>query len=372
MRIGFDAKRLFNNFTGLGNYSRSLVSGLYQFYSNNDYYLFTTKIKQKQETQVFLKSPYQLIQPKKGSKNWWRTKSCTKDIIKNNIQIYHGLSHELPLGIKKTGAKSVVTIHDLIYKTYPHDFSVIDRNIYDRKFKYACKVADKVVAVSESTKKDLIELYQLNPDKVDVCYQTCNDMFKHEIAENELNEIRNIYQLPNNFLLYVGSIIERKNLLSLVQAVKMLKPDDKIPLVVIGNGGNYLNKVKTFIAENKLENEVIFLNNLKYDHLPAIYQLAQIFIYPSQYEGFGIPIIESLWSKTPVITSNISSLPEAAGAGAFYCDPSNSASIHSGIVKILSDTAYATNLVQEGFSHIQKFSTEKTTKQLMNTYNALL
>lgn len=372
LHIGFDAKRLFNNFTGLGNYSRSLVSGIKQFYPNNKLYLFTPDTKNKPDTNPFFSKNYHLIKPQKGSKNWWRTATCTKDIVKNKLDIFHGLSHELPIGIQKTGVKSIVTIHDLIYLTYPNDFSIIDRNIYNLKFKSACKTADKIIAVSQSTKNDLIRFYQLNPDKIEVCYQTCNEHFKAQLQKQTLIEISKTYKLPKNFMLYVGSVIARKNLLGIVKAMHLLKPDNKIPLVVVGDGNAYLKKVKAYIHNHQLEKEIIFIKPKHYTHLPAIYQLADLFIYPSQYEGFGIPIIEALWSKTPVITSNLSSLPEAAGPGAFYCDPANPESIFTGITAILTDQEYKQNLINDGFAYVQKFSTHETTKSVMGVYLDLI
>lgn len=371
-KIGFDAKRLFNNFTGLGNYSRSLVEGLKTYYPNDELYLFTPKTKNKPDTQPFFSNKYNIVTPSKGSKNIWRTFKCIKDITGNQLDIYHGLSHELPVGINKTKTKSVVTIHDLIYKTYPNDFSAIDRKIYDFKFKYACKNADAIVAISESTKRDLINLYNLNPDKIHVGYQTCHDMFKQPISEEKLKQISSDYKLPPNFMLYVGSIIERKNLLGIIKAMETLPTDITIPLVVVGNGNKYLNKVKSYIANKNISNQIIFLSNLKYNHLPAIYQLAELFLYPSQYEGFGIPLIESLYCKTPVITSDLSSLPEAAGPGAYYCNPTDHLSIKAGIEKILTDKNYKQELIDQGYSYVQKFNSEETTKNIYKIYKSLI
>ncbi|MBI9065701.1 MAG: glycosyltransferase family 4 protein [Salinivirgaceae bacterium] len=372
LKIGFDAKRLFNNFTGLGNYSRSLVSGIKKYHPENELFLFTPKIQKKEDTKPFFENTYNIITPKSGSKNLWRTSKCIKDIKQNELDIYHGLSHELPIGIKNTKSKSLVTIHDLIYKTYPNDFSLIDRKIYDFKFRFACKHADKIIAVSNSTKQDLIKHYHLNPEKIAVCYQTCHDMFKVELNQDTLDSFLDHYNLPKEYMLYVGSIIERKNLLGIVQAIEKYKHKINIPLIVVGKGGKYLQQVKKYISDKNIENNILFLNPLNYLHLPALYQKAKLFLYPSQYEGFGIPIIEALWSKTPVITTKSSSLPEAAGDGAYYCDPNSIDSIAAGIIKILNDESYANKLVSDGLNHIQQFSSERTTLELMKVYNELV
>ncbi len=372
LRIGFDAKRLFNNFTGLGNYSRTVVQGLNDYFPDNQYFLFTPKVKYQPDTEPFFNASYNLITPKGGFKNIWRTSGCTKQIKQLKLDIYHGLSHELPLGISKSGAKSVVTIHDLIYKTYPHDFSAVDRRIYDYKFRYACENAEKIVAVSQSTKLDIEKIYSINPAKIEVVYQTCQSNFKRLLSDNEIETVVSKYKLPDNYLLYVGSVIERKNLLGILKALDKLTGKVELPLVVVGNGNDYLRKVKDFIAEKNLGKKVIFTSEISFIDLPAIYQKASLFIYPSFYEGFGIPVIESLWSRTPVITSNISSLPEAAGKGAYLCNPYNDESIAEGILKILGDTEYARSLVNMGAEHVLKFESKINAPKLMKIYNSLL
>lgn len=371
MKIGFDAKRLFNNFTGLGNYSRSLVDGLNTFFPNNKYYLFTSKKQNTPDTKDFLNAKYKIITPQNNFKNIWRSATCTKDINSLELDIYHGLSNELPFGIKKTKVKSIVTIHDLIYKTYPNDFKYIDRKIYDYKFRYACNNADKIIAVSESTKKDIIDIYNISPKKIDVVYQSCHKIFKNSLTEETINKILRHYNIPNNFILYVGSIIKRKNLLGLVKAINKIKDQIDIPLVVIGKGKKYEQEIKTYISENKLEKLVIF-SQVAYLDLPAIYQRASVFIYPSVYEGFGIPIIESLWSKTPVITTNTSSLPEAAGNSSYFCNTNDNNSIADGILKILNDKDIANKMIQDGLEYVQKFENKNNAKKLMDIYTNLL
>lgn len=372
LKIGFDAKRLFNNFTGLGNYSRTVVQGLNEFFPENTYHLYTPSIQYKPDTAQFLETPYEITKPKWGSKNLWRTALCTKQIKKQKLDIYHGLSHELPFGIKKTNTKTLVTIHDLIYKTYPNDFKWLDRTIYDYKFRYACEYADKIIAVSESTKRDLEKLYQIPSEKIEVIYQTCQPNFKILLSAEQINSILSLYNLPQKYLLYVGSLIERKNLLGITKAIQLIKDKIDTPLVVVGKGKEYQEKVKQYIVKNKLEKRVIFTSEISFLHLPAIYQNAQVFIYPSYYEGFGIPIIESLWSKTPVITSNVSSLPEAAGGGAFYCNPMDETTIAEGILKILNDENYSKQLISEGFKHVQQFESKVISTQLMNAYQSVL
>ncbi len=216
--------------------------------------------------------------------------------------------------------------------------------IYDFKFSYACKNADKIIAVSQSTKNDIIKYYGTPESKIEVIYQSCHEQFKQALSDNEIMNVLLPYQLPSQFMLFVGSIIERKNLLNLIKAIELLPETIKLPLVVVGKGNSYLKKIKAYLKEKKLEERIVFAPQVLYKDLPALYQKASVFIYPSVYEGFGIPVIEALWSKTPVITSNCSSMPEAAGAGAFLCNPKEPASIAEGIVKIIGNKNYAQEL----------------------------
>lgn len=371
IRIGFDAKRLFCNNTGLGNYSRSLVANLQLEYPNDEYVLFSPKLRRNSDTEPFFSEDFERIYPGKLAP-FWRTKFIVNDIKKADLDIYHGLSHELPVGIDNADCKSIVTIHDLIYKFHPEDFSAIDRKIFDLKFKYSCKHADKIIAISNSTKLDLMMHYEVPEDKIRVLYQSCDDRFKRPTSTAKCEEVRKKYNLPKHFLLSVGSVITRKNILSAVKAMEQLKGIINLPLVIVGGGGAYLETVKAYIKQKGLEDVIIFPPYVSNEDLPALYQMTRIFIYPSRYEGFGIPLIESLWSKTPVITTRLSSLPEAAGDGAWYCDPDKPETIAEGIVRLCTSPDYYKTLMNDGFRHVQQFSTETTTRKLYTLYDELM
>ena len=323
MKIGFDAKRLFNNYTGLGNYSRTLVKNIAQNYPKNEYHLYSTHSNKNNETELFYdKNNFSLHFNKSFFKSIWRSFGIVKQLKKDKIDIYHGLSNELPFGIKNSGIKTIVTIHDLIFKIYPETYPFVDRLIYDFKFKYACKTADKIIAISEQTKKDIIRFYNIAEDKIEVVYQSCQEQFFRECDLDK--SILNQYSFPESYNLYVGSVNERKNLKSIVKAYSILKKDELTPLVIVGNGKKYKQECVELIAKLKLEEYFIWVDNLTdVKHLQLAYMNAKIFIYPSLYEGFGIPIIEALLSKIPVITSNTSCLPEATGGFAKHINPEN-------------------------------------------------
>lgn len=314
--------------------------------------------------------------------SYWRRKRINLQLKKTAPDIFHGLSHELPLGIEKTSIKSVVTMHDLIFERYPDQYKAVDRFIYRKKFMHACRIADTVIAISQQTRNDLIELYKVPAEKIVVCYQSCNPAFADPVSESVRLQVRNRYQLPKSYLLYVGSVVERKNLLGLCKAFDIIRNDTDLPLVIIGSGGAYLQKVKAFLKEKQLEDRCIFLSETAAAKasadfqtardLPAIYQQAAAMVYPSFYEGFGIPVLEALWSGIPVVTSDCSCLPEAGGPGAFYADPGNAQEIAEQICTILFDSKEVERkraLYQE---HLQHFTNACTADGVMNVYKNLM
>jgi glycosyltransferase involved in cell wall biosynthesis len=345
MNIGFDAKRAFHNGTGLGHYSRTLIRSLSDYHPEHQYYLFNPRHSSEFELKG---NNLQEIVPtdflSRLFSSAWRSSWVKKDLQRLKIGLYHGLSHEIPVGIERTGIKSVVTIHDLIHERYPEQYNAIDVKIYSKKFRYACEHADKVIAISEQTKRDIIEFYKIPEKKITVCYQSCNPAFGDKVSEEDKKKIKEEYDLPEQFFLYVGSVIERKNLLNICKALFLLRNELDIPLVVIGDGGKYKQQVKDFITQNGLQSKVIFLSEYEKARtspsfrsakvFPAIYQSAIAMIYPSFFEGFGIPVLEALWSRLPVITSSVSCLPEAGGAGAYYVNPGSAEEIASGMKNI--------------------------------------
>lgn len=370
-KIGFDAKRLFNNFTGLGNYSRTLVHNLSEYYPDNQYYLFTPKAKRNEETELFFDAKYELVTPKKTPGFYWRSWGVKKDIASHNIDLFHGLSHEIPFGLERYKVPSIVTIHDLIFKHYPDQYAWWDGQVYDRKFRYACEKSDHVLAISESTKQDIVQFYNIAPEKISVIYQSCHERFMSKRTPEALSVTKAKYKLPHQFLLYVGSLIERKNLLGIVAAYEHLPSDLRLPLIVVGNGDAYKKKVVELATKLNVLDKLIFLRP-DFEDFPDLYQLAEVFLYPSYFEGFGIPVLEALFSETPVITSTVSSLPEAAGDGAILVDPSDTEAMAAGITQLLSDAAFRTQLVARGYAHAQQFQGEQLSNQLMSLYKSVL
>ncbi|MBC8147160.1 MAG: glycosyltransferase family 4 protein [Bacteroidetes bacterium] len=375
MRIGFDAKRLYCNFTGLGNYSRTLLKNLGEFYPDNEYFLYTPKIKISPETKFFLESSdYQTHLCTSFFKSFWRSYSIVDQLKKDKIELYHGLSHELPVNIHKSKIKSIVTIHDLIFKQYPQNYPAFDRKVYDLKFKNSCIHADRIIAISNSTKNDIIKFYNINPDKIDVVHQSCNPIYFEETESDESAAVLQQYNIPDEYLLYVGSVEKRKNLKALIEAYQKLPSDVKVPLVIVGKGKKYKEEIKELIKVSGIGKLIIWIDNLQSNHhLQSVYQNSLALIYPSFYEGFGLPVIEALLSKTPVITSNVSSLPEAAGPNSFCIDPNNSEEIADAIKQVLSNYELRENMKIEGYKYaMENFAAQIVTKKMIESYKQTL
>ncbi len=375
MVIAFDAKRIFNNFTGLGNYSRTLVKNLSELYPDNQYHLYTPKINNKEEPAWFLNNrQFTIHTPKQRLKGLWRTFFISGELKNDKPDIYHGLSHELPVGIKTAGVKSVVTIHDLIFRQYPETYPFFDRMVYNAKFRYACQQADKVVAISKSTKTDIVHFYNIDPSRIEVIYQSCNPIYFSLQTEDNLAIVKRKYALPDDYILYVGSIEERKNLKSVLHGLAGLPVDLKLPLVVVGKGKSYKQECLQLAEKLGISGQIYWFTNLQSNSdLQAFYQAARVMVYPSLFEGFGLPVAEALLSNTPVITSGISSLPEAGGPATLYVDPKNVEEIKNSIIKVLTDSEMVRKMKAEGRRYaINNFSPEVVTRQMMDVYSNLV
>ena len=373
MKIGFDAKRAAQNRTGLGNYSRFVINGLVDYAAENEYLLYVPNIKKatllgrlSQVAKICL--PVGIWQ---NLSSLWRVWGITADIRRDNISLYHGLSNELPLTISKANnTRSIVTIHDLIYLRYPKYFHYIDRKIYAYKFRKACQQADRIIAVSECTKRDIISFFKVPNEKIDVVYQGCDPVFKQVVSADLKEEVRQKYQLPEKYILYVGSIEPRKNLLLVAKALKHLQ--ESIPVIAIGKRTPYVQQVEAYLKDNQLENRMTLLNNIPFRELPAFYQMATTFVYPSFFEGFGIPLLEALNSGVPAIGATGSCLEEAGGPYSLYVDPEDAVGLAVAIERTLSDKLLRNKMIEEGKKYALRFEESKLTADIVSVYDRVI
>lgn len=386
MNIGFDAKRAAQNRTGLGNYSRFVIRILSEKFAGNQYHLYTPKPHRMPYLQeiptlkhLFLHFPPQGIWSRLRS--LWRVWGITKDIQKDGIHIFHGLSNELPLNIGTPeqrkmkadgkGCKYIVTVHDLIFIHTPQYYHWIDRQIYNFKFRRACRCADRVIAVSEYTKQEIMHYYHTPESKIDVVYQGCDPVFSQEIEAGKLQEVKARYQLPDKFVLYVGSIEERKNLMLVAKAMAKLNRRAAIHVVAVGRRTAYVDKIQDFLKAQGIEHLFHFYHQVPYADLPSFYKWASTFAYPSRIEGFGIPLLEAISSGVPAIGCTGSCLEEAGGPNSIYVNPDDAQGMADAILRTCTDEDLRQHMISEGKKYALNFSDEKLSHDLMRVYENL-
>ncbi len=377
MKIGFDAKRANANNTGLGNYSRFVISALAQYVSCNKYQLYIPKRKKNREyEELYVDYPTLLEERLPSSSLWrklsavWRTFTIKSDLEREGVEIFHGLSNEIPVGLDKSSVRSVVTIHDLIFLRYPSFYKPMDRWIYNLKFRYACLHSDHIIAVSERTKLDIVELYGIDPTRISVIYQGCASHFAQSYSEERQREVREKYSLPDRYILNVGTLEERKNLMLCVKALESLPTD--IHLVAVGRATPYSDEVMRYAESKGLSSRITLLHKCQYVDLPVVYSAAEVFLYPSLYEGFGIPIIEALSGGIPVVAATGSCLEEAGGDAALYVAPDDEVACATAIMRFIEDKELRNESISRGREYVKRFSKEHIARQIDELYKLIL
>lgn len=367
MNIGFDGKRAAQNRTGLGNYSRFIIRILSEHAAEDSYHLYipnpekTPYLKEIPTIgSLHLHFPQGIWKKMKAAWRSWGVKSCLQ---RDHIDVYYGLSNELPFNIRHAGCLSVVTIHDLIFLRYPECYDWVSRKIYNYKFRKACQMADRIIAVSKFTKNDIVSFYHIPADKIDVVYQGCDRAFAENIGKDKLEHVASKYGLPDNYVLYVGSIEERKNIRLAIDALKRCN-DEGHPfhLVMVGKSTKYCQRQKAYIKTLGIEPYCHFFHNVPFDDLPSIYRMASAFVYPSRIEGFGIPMLEAITSGVPAIGCTGSCLEEAGGPGSIYVDPDDAEAMANAITRVLGDSDLRQRMVSDGKEYASRFSDEQLCK----------
>lgn len=396
MIIGFDAKRAFSNATGLGSYARTLINDLaplpleMRLYAP-DYGICYLRRQIVRSDNIRTRYPRRL--PFGGlSKAYWRSHGILGRLHSDGIQLYHGLSGELPVGISKSGIRSVVTIHDLIFLRHPEYYHWLDTKIYAWKFRQTVREADHIIAISECTKRDILHYApSVDPSRITVIYQSCAPRFtapepvEGEPVEGPLTASRDSRGLSpvceareahgdcppeSRYLLSVGSIETRKNILLAIRALPYLPSDLK--LYIVGRPTPYLDTLFDYIREHRLEDRVCFLHNVRDDELPALYAQAEAFVYPSRYEGFGIPIIEAISSGLPVVACTGSCLEEAGGPDSLYVDPDDEQAFAQAVRQVLRGAEGREERIRRSRDYIRRFQGHDVAQQVYDLYQQLL
>lgn len=357
MRIGIDVGILREKKRGVGRYLSNLLEGFSKFSSDDDIYLY---------------SPGPILYNFIKNRNWharigtlplpgtfWLQTQCKNYIKKDNVEIFFGPSHILPLNLSNT-IKKVLAVHDLVAILYPETMTNYNRFIHNIFFAKSLKSADSIIAMSEATKQSIIEKFGINENKINVIYEGVSKSFRPYQPE-EVKSILNQYGLNKPYLLSVGTLEPRKNYPLLLRAFKGLKTDCN--LVIIGKPGWKFEKIFASINDLKLGNRVKILGYVKDEDLPYLYNGAEIFVFPSIYEGFGLPVLEALACGTPVICSNSSSLPEVGGDAVIYFNPNSADELVTKVNQLLTDNELKKLLIQKGLNRVKLFTWDKTAQK---------
>ncbi len=373
MKVGFEAKRFFTNYTGLGNYSRFIVDALSTFAPENDYLLYTPRRKSNPEVDsITSRKNISVVTPTgfySFASSAWRTFGIGAATGINEVKIFHGLSQELPFNLPRT-VRKIVTVHDLIFLRYPKLYNPIDVAIYKVKVKSACQRADRIIAISTQTADDIVEFLKIDPEKISVVYQGCHPAFKVVRSMEERAVVRKKYNLPERYILNVGTIEYRKNVGLLIKALTLLPKSLQIPVVIVGRATSYVEAVLKIAKESGVADKIILIHNSSFADLPAIYQQAEIFVYPSLFEGFGIPLVEAIESGLPVITSTGSCFSEAAGPSSVYVEPGDSDALGDALKNLLENKDRKVQMVNKSRDFIRRFSPENIAGEILKAYNA--
>ncbi len=374
MKIAYDGKRAMRNYTGLGNYSRLILETMSEAYPADDHLVYVPEIRANPRLKTLLQRPNVAFRHPDRFWAWpkavWRSWGVTKQARQEGAEVFHGLSNELPLNIHRSPIASVVTIHDVIYRRMPECYNRIDRTLYDLKYGYSVRHADRVIAISEATKRDVMELYGVPEERIRVIRQGCSPIFSQTASPERRREVRERYRLPHRFLLQVGTIEQRKNLETSIRALSAMP--DEIELVAVGRGGRYLREMLELAEEVGVRRRLHILKNVGFTDLPALYQSAMAALYPSRYEGFGIPVLEALASGCPTVTSNTSSLPEAGGSAAFLIAPDDVKAMIHAVHAISNNTPDIEARRRAGKAHAATFAAADIASAIHTVYEEAL
>lgn len=361
--------------SGISRYIEKLCGELFEIDTENSYYLFLNEACCFPQTSASERVQFRhSFGP--GTNKYIRTlwENVTLPIEVNRLRpdIFHSLNYSLPFFLR-SDAKKVATVYDLIWVKFPEFFGRDTVLASMKRFQHTCDVADRIIAISNSTKKDIVEHFKCEADKIEVIYPGVDLSLFRKISENDiLNTVRAKYNLPSQFILWIGEPRKNKNLRLLCEAFVDAKLSNNLAhsLVICSNKVNEWQDTKDIFK--RFKEFFVMIDSVAVEDLPAFYNLADIFLFPSLYEGFGLPPLEAMACGTPVITSNVSSLREVTGDAAILVNPNDKQEVSMAIVKLLRDDSLKKTLSSKGSKRAEMFDWEKAAKAVLEIYNNLV
>jgi glycosyltransferase involved in cell wall biosynthesis len=366
VRIGIDAHCLGQKKTGNETYTRELVDNLAHRPPNgHSFWIYLTEQKEAVERKDCGDSVrYHLIRPENAA--FRLLLGFPIEARRRRLDVFHA-QYFLPPGL---GCKTVLTVHDISHERFPEFFT--------RKYNYlartlipdSCRRADWILTVSEHSKKDLVELYRLDPERITVTYNGYPEGFRPIPKSIAQETVDRLFGISSDYLLFVGALQPRKNLRRLLMAYQQLRLKKKIEhkLVIVGKKEWLFESIFAAVRDLQLDNDVIFTGYLPSEHLPSLFSAATVFIYPSIYEGFGMPVLESMACGTPVITSTGSSLEEIAHGAAVLVDPYDVAALSTAIEDVVTNPEKQRTLSEAGLNRIKEFSYRRMAEETLTIF----
>src|SRR5678816_1348511 len=363
MRVAIDTRKIHD--FGIGTYIRNLLRQLARIDQNTEYILLCREPDLGIAAQL---GPNfrGVVEP---SPNYSLREQIHVPWVlrRERPDVYHAPHYVLPPAVR---CRSVVTIHDCIHLMFPQYLPNRAAYAYARASMWAAaRRSDRILTVSEASKRDILHFFNVKPEKIVVVYNAIDEHFSATPSDEQVARIKERYQLDHKFVLYVGNIKPHKNLVRLIEAFSQLRrTHDDLKLLIIGDEISRLPALRRAVHRNKLHKFVRFLGYLKDDTLTVLYRLASVFVFPSLYEGFGLPALEAMASGTPVVTSNVSSLPEVTGDAAVLVDPYDVGAIEAGIHRVLTDPVLAADMRRKGLLRARQFSWEQSVTKTWEMY----
>ena len=370
MKIGIDTRLLERKMTGIGRYLLNILKYIPNCDTQNEYYLFSYKQLPQYEKEKIKSistinfTPQGILQ--KIISPFWLNFVLPKYLEKYSIDLFFFPNHFLPL--KRIKAKSIIVIHDVFHKVNKNYHPLYYRKYVDFFLPRAIKNSNLIITISECSKRDIIKFYNVPEEKIKVIYLAADEIFQpRELNEDKKRELRKKYNLPNEFILYTGVLEERKNIEGIIKIADLLKDKTEIPILLFGKIGH---RGKVYLREMQQKKNICYKGFVESDDLPYVYNLATIFLFPSFYEGFGLPVLEAMQSGLPIITSNTSSLPEVIGTGGILHNPNDYKGFVGGIMKLLENKDFYDKMREQGMEQAKKFDWGKTTKEIVKLFNS--
>jgi glycosyltransferase involved in cell wall biosynthesis len=364
VRIGIDARKLHD--FGIGTYIRNLLKQLARLDHDTEFVVFCQPADRA--ALVSLGENFRTVGETAANYSLSEQVKIPLAVKRERLDLFHAPHYVLPPLVP---CRSVVTIHDCIHLMFPQYLPNHFALWYARAaIALAARRADRVLTVSESSKRDILRYVDIAPDKIDVIYNAYDERFGVEPREEDIVRVRERYQLQDEFVLYAGNVKPHKNLERLIAAFDIVRSGgfDHLKLVLIGDEISKYAALRRAVHQHQLHKYVRFLGYLPEETLAVMYRLAGVFVFPSLYEGFGLPPLEAMASGTPVVTSNVSSLPEVTGDASMLVDPLSPRSIADGIVAVLSDGDLRRSLRRKGLARARQFSWEHSIGRVREIY----